>query len=119
MCGSRRRRGGVAAEGARPCRLAADAALVALRRSSRRASVWTRPPIREKRGGSCCAGRLCGGRTRGARMTRSNYVGGRWVEAKQGGGLPVINPATEETIDHVAASTLEDVDAAVQAAADA
>ena len=52
-------------------------------------------------------------------MTRSNYVGGRWVEAKHGGGLPVINPATEETIDHVAASTLEDVDAAVQAAADA
>ena len=46
-------------------------------------------------------------------MTRSNYVGGRWVEAKHGGGLPVINPATEETIDHVAASTLEDVDAAV------
>jgi betaine-aldehyde dehydrogenase len=44
-------------------------------------------------------------------MTRSNYIGARWIEAKGGGSLPVINPATEETI--------EDIDEAVKAAATA
>src|SRR5436305_13225443 len=45
-----------------------------------------------------------------------NFVGGEWVEAAGGETMPVLNPATGETIAEVPASTAEDVDPAVQAA---
>jgi malonate-semialdehyde dehydrogenase (acetylating) / methylmalonate-semialdehyde dehydrogenase len=48
-----------------------------------------------------------------------NYVGGAWVEARGPDALPVINPATGETIARVPVSSREDVDAAVHAARDA
>jgi acyl-CoA reductase-like NAD-dependent aldehyde dehydrogenase len=45
----------------------------------------------------------------------ANYIAGSW-QATTGGTLPVINPATEEVIGQIPASTASDVDAAVQAA---
>jgi malonate-semialdehyde dehydrogenase (acetylating)/methylmalonate-semialdehyde dehydrogenase len=45
-----------------------------------------------------------------------NYIGGAWVEARGPDALPVINPATGETIARVPLSSAEDVDAAVRAA---
>ena len=45
-----------------------------------------------------------------------NFVGGEWVEAAAGETMPVLNPATGETIAEVPAATAEDVDRAVQAA---
>ena len=45
-----------------------------------------------------------------------NFVGGEWVEAAGGETMPVLNPATGETIAEVPAATAEDVDRAVQAA---
>nr|WP_295826216.1 aldehyde dehydrogenase family protein [uncultured Azospirillum sp.] len=44
------------------------------------------------------------------------FIAGHWTPAARGGCLPVINPATEEVIHHVAAATAEDVHAAVNAA---
>jgi succinate-semialdehyde dehydrogenase/glutarate-semialdehyde dehydrogenase len=43
------------------------------------------------------------------------FVGGAWVQGA-GARLPVANPATGETIGHIAASTTEEVNAAVHAA---
>lgn len=52
-------------------------------------------------------------------MSGRNYIGGDWVEAREGGTTDVLDPATEDVIGHVAASTAVDVDAAVRAARDA
>lgn len=52
-------------------------------------------------------------------MAQGNYIGGRWMQPRRGGTLQVVNPATEEVIDNVAAGTAEDIDAAVSAAAEA
>jgi aldehyde dehydrogenase (NAD+) len=43
-------------------------------------------------------------------------INGEWRDGSGGKTLPVVNPATEETIAEVAAATKEDIDAAVQAA---
>jgi 1-pyrroline dehydrogenase len=51
--------------------------------------------------------------------TYENFVGGRWTGAASGATMPVLNPATEETIAEVPRCGAEDVDAAVQAAKDA
>jgi phenylacetaldehyde dehydrogenase len=47
---------------------------------------------------------------------RKMLIGGRWVDARAGGTLPVINPATEETIATVPAGRAADIDDAVSAA---
>src|SRR5262245_14157628 len=52
-------------------------------------------------------------------MARENYIGGRWVAARSGETLQVLDPANEEVLDEVAASDAADVDAAVQAASGA
>jgi aldehyde dehydrogenase (NAD+) len=54
-------------------------------------------------------------------MTDHNqiYVNGKWVDSAAKDVIPVINPATEETIATVARGTAEDVDRAARAAADA
>lgn len=44
------------------------------------------------------------------------FINGKYVESKGGELFPVINPATEEIIDHAVAGTVEDVDEAVKAA---
>jgi betaine-aldehyde dehydrogenase len=44
------------------------------------------------------------------------YIDGRWQPAAAGATLPVLNPATEEVIAHVAAGGAPDVDRAVAAA---
>lgn len=44
------------------------------------------------------------------------YIGGAWVEPKEGRTIPVVNPATEETLYNVAVGGAADVDAAVSAA---
>ena len=44
------------------------------------------------------------------------YIDGRWVAPAAGGTLPVVDPATEQVIAHVAAAGAADVDAAVKAA---
>ena len=43
-------------------------------------------------------------------------INGEWRDGSGGKTMPVVNPATEETIAEVAAATKEDIDAAVQAA---
>src|SRR4051794_10863331 len=45
-----------------------------------------------------------------------NFVGGEWVDAVEGGTMPVLNPATGETIAEVPRGTDADVDRAVEAA---
>ena len=45
-----------------------------------------------------------------------NIVGGKWVDAAEGGTMEVLNPATAEVIAEVPSGTLADVDAAVAAA---
>src|SRR6476659_10170089 len=45
-----------------------------------------------------------------------NFVGGKWVEAVEGGTMEVLNPATGETIAEVPRGTQADVDRAVEAA---
>ena len=45
-----------------------------------------------------------------------NFVGGKWVDAAEGGTMEVINPATGETIAEVPRGTQADVDRAVEAA---
>ena len=45
-----------------------------------------------------------------------NYIGGEWIEAGSTEHHPVINPATEESIGHVAYGSRDDVDRAVRAA---
>ena len=49
-------------------------------------------------------------------MAKQNYIGGKWVDAKDGATDKVVNPATGEVLDEVAASGAADVDAAVAAA---
>src|SRR5215813_9700377 len=44
------------------------------------------------------------------------FIGGQWVDAIAGGTFSTINPATEETLTHVAEGRAEDVDKAVKAA---
>lgn len=44
------------------------------------------------------------------------YIDGKWVKPVRGGTFEVINPATEEVIQTIAAATAEDVDVAVKAA---
>ena len=45
-----------------------------------------------------------------------NFVGGKWVDAADGGTAEIINPATGETIAEVPQGTEADVDRAVEAA---
>src|SRR6476659_8763074 len=45
-----------------------------------------------------------------------NFVGGKWVEAVEGGTMEVLNPATGETIAEVPSGTQAVVDRAVEAA---
>ena len=45
-----------------------------------------------------------------------NFVGGKWVDAVEGGTMEVLNPATGETIAEVPQGTQADVDRAVAAA---
>jgi aldehyde dehydrogenase (NAD+) len=44
------------------------------------------------------------------------FIGGRWVDAKQGGRIDVVSPSTEQVIATVAEATEADMDAAVAAA---
>src|SRR6266478_1988378 len=48
-----------------------------------------------------------------------NYIGGAWTAASGAGSLPVVNPATGETIASVPLSPASEVDRAVSAAAEA
>jgi 1-pyrroline dehydrogenase len=45
-----------------------------------------------------------------------NFVGGKWVDASDGGTMEVLNPATGDTIAEVPRGTQDDVDRAVEAA---
>ena len=47
---------------------------------------------------------------------RRMFVNGDWMDAADGETTPVINPATEETIDEIPKGTEADVDRAVEAA---
>jgi 1-pyrroline dehydrogenase len=47
---------------------------------------------------------------------RRMFINGDWADASEGETTPVINPATEETIDEIPKGTEADVDAAVAAA---
>ncbi|SCB28014.1 aldehyde dehydrogenase family protein [Rhizobium hainanense] len=49
-------------------------------------------------------------------MRSELYIDGRWVKPIKGGTCDVVNPATEEVMQTIAAATAEDVDAAVKAA---
>jgi 1-pyrroline dehydrogenase len=50
---------------------------------------------------------------------QKNFVGGEWVDAVEGGVMPVLNPSTGETIAEVPSGTATDADRAVEAAAKA
>src|SRR6476469_6732966 len=45
-----------------------------------------------------------------------NFVGGKWVDAAEGGTAEIVNPSTGETISEVPNGTQADVDRAVEAA---
>lgn len=45
-----------------------------------------------------------------------NFIGGEWVESRNGETFDSVNPATEEVLAHVTRGGREDVDAAVKAA---
>jgi aminobutyraldehyde dehydrogenase len=47
------------------------------------------------------------------------FIGGKWTDAAEGATMEVLNPATGDTIAEVPACTAADVDAAVEAAAQA
>ncbi|WP_064696874.1 aldehyde dehydrogenase family protein [Rhizobium aegyptiacum] len=49
-------------------------------------------------------------------MRSELYIDGQWVKPLKGGTCTVMNPATEEVIQTIAAATAEDVDLAVKAA---
>ncbi len=49
-------------------------------------------------------------------MRKQLFINGEWRDAASGRTLPVVNPATEETIAEVASADKSDVDAAVAAA---
>lgn len=46
-------------------------------------------------------------------------IGGKWVDAKKGGIIEVVNPATEEVFASVPAATKEDVEEAILKAQEA
>ncbi|XP_031492930.1 aminoaldehyde dehydrogenase 2, peroxisomal-like [Nymphaea colorata] len=48
--------------------------------------------------------------------SRQLFINGEWKEPVKGKRLPVINPATEETIGEIPAATAEDIELAVDAA---
>jgi aldehyde dehydrogenase (NAD+) len=48
---------------------------------------------------------------------RQIFVNGKWIDSAATATIPVVNPATEETIATVASGTAEDVDLAARAAA--
>src|SRR3954471_1672705 len=52
-------------------------------------------------------------------LTLDNFIGGRWVKARTADFFEVHNPALGEVIGRTPLSTAADVDAAVQAAAQA
>ena len=56
---------------------------------------------------------------KGSIVAQANYIGGKWIPAASGATDQVINPATGETIDEVAASGAAEVDQAVVAAHEA
>ena len=47
------------------------------------------------------------------------YINGQWVESESNEKIEVINPANETIVGHVTAGTIEDIDGAVKAAANA
>jgi len=47
---------------------------------------------------------------------QQHFIGGQWVAAANGASLPVIDPSTGETFDHLARGTAADIDRAVAAA---
>ena len=47
------------------------------------------------------------------------YINGQWVESESNEKIEVINPANETIVGHVTAGTIEDIDSAVKAAANA
>src|SRR5215813_1280501 len=52
-------------------------------------------------------------------MEFRNYIGGKWVDGRGGKTFNSINPANEEVLAQIHAADVADVEAAVQAAADA
>ncbi|HXG63824.1 MAG TPA: aldehyde dehydrogenase family protein [Blastocatellia bacterium] len=44
------------------------------------------------------------------------YIGGEWVDSRNGETIPVMNPATGEVVDHAPRATVEDTRDAIQAA---
>ena len=50
---------------------------------------------------------------------RALYYGGRWHASRGGKSIPVIAPATGESLGNVADASAEDIDLAVQAAREA
>ena len=49
-------------------------------------------------------------------MRSELYIDGKWVKPLEGGATEVVNPATEEVIQTIAAASAQDVDLAVKAA---
>ena len=47
------------------------------------------------------------------------FIAGVWCDGATGAARAIVNPATEETIGHVASATVDDLDAAIAAAQDA
>ena len=52
-------------------------------------------------------------------QTRRMLIGGEWVDARSGGTIPVVDPATGNTIAHLQRGAETDIDVAVSAARDA
>ncbi len=52
-------------------------------------------------------------------MMKTHWIGGKACASKEAAEIPVVNPATEETIDTIPQGCDEDVEAAVDAAQDA
>ena len=52
-------------------------------------------------------------------IRHSFYIGGRWVRSAHAHAIPVVSPATEETVADIAAGSAADVDSAVAAAREA
>ncbi len=89
--------------------------------STTRAAV---PATRVSTGERAQPGRAQPGRAQPGRaqpgqvVERDLLIGGKWLPAS-GGTYVVLNPATEEVVGHAPESTVEDAEAAVQAASDA
>lgn len=49
-------------------------------------------------------------------MTHKFYIGGEWVSPVSAATFPVIDPGSEEIIEHIPAGNSQDIDAAVKAA---